>query len=68
MLLDLERRVPPAGSETNARAAKASAHYIVPTPLVTLTANQVLKRVIGLLPFGIRSVTLTGRCLSRSSI
>ena len=32
------------GSETNANTANAYAHHIVPTTLVTLTDNAVLKR------------------------
>src|SRR5437763_8529175 len=57
-----------AGSETSARAAKAYAHHMVPTALVTLIASQVLKRVIGLLPLGIMSWTFTGRSFLRRSI
>ena len=57
-----------AGSETSASAAKAYAHHTVPTALVTLTASQVLKRVIGLFPFGIMSWTLTGGSRFRRSI
>src|SRR5947208_5916342 len=57
-----------AGSETSARAAKAYAHHTVPTAVVTLIASQVLNRVIGLLPLGIMSWTLTGGSCFRRSI
>ena len=57
-----------AGSETSARTAKAYAHHTVPTVFVTLTASQALKRVIGLLPLGIMSWTLTGVSRFRRSI
>src|SRR2546421_546743 len=56
-----------AGSETSARAAKAYAHHMGPTALVTLIASQALKRGIGVLPLGIMSWTLTGRSFFRRS-
>src|SRR6266852_2893859 len=41
---------------------------MVPTPLVTLTASQVLNRVIGVLPPRIKSATFTGFSFLRRSI
>src|ERR1700676_946645 len=47
------------GRLTSASAAKAYAHHIVPTPVVTLTASHALNRFAGLPP-GCWSATLVG--------
>jgi hypothetical protein len=58
------------GSETIASAANAYAHHIVPTPSVTLTANQALKRAYqgAVAGWTITSETFGGPAAARAAI